>query len=195
MPNHTGRLVLTTVDPFAEPDAALLAGALAESGFIGAPIGSPLAEREGVYAVGPHFLDLLTFSGCAVSIAAAPANTPTSASGAAFCSVELSRLAPSPRLLCGRNTRPPRCPVCRERLADWRRLILAAPEPPPGVTCPRCGASHPAWAWDWKEQGGFGRRFVLIEEVFPGEAVPTPRLFGVLSGAGGSGWRHFFVQD
>lgn len=196
MPNHTGRLVLTTVNPFAEPAAVLLAGALAESGFIGAPIGSPWAGRDGAYAVGPHFLDLLTFSGCAVSIAAAPADTPTSVPGSAFCYVELPRLEPSPRLLWGRNTRPPRCPACRERLTDWRQLIGAAAEPSSsGVICPRCGASHPPWVWDWKEQGGYGRRFVLIEEVFPGEAVPTARLFGVLSDAAGSGWRHFFVQD
>jgi hypothetical protein len=188
MPNHTGRLVLTTVDPFAEPDAAPLAAALAACGFIGAP----LTGRHGSFAVGPRFLELLTFSGCAVRIAAAPGDSPESA----FSYVELPPPAPFPRLLWGRNTRPPRCPACRERLADWRRLIRAvAASLPPEVVCPRCGAAQPPWAWDWKEQGGFGRRFVLIEEVFPGEALPTPRLLGVLSDAGGSGWRHFFVQD
>jgi hypothetical protein len=36
---------------------------------------------------------------------------------------------------------------------------------------------------------------VLIEEVFPGEAVPSPTLLRLLADNAGGPWRHFYVQD
>lgn len=188
MPNHTGRLVLTTADPLAGPDPALLIAALSASGFIS----GPLPGRRAAFAVGRNFLSLLAFSGCAVAIAADPATAP----GSAFCHVALPAPTPAPRLLWGRNTRPPRCPACRARLADWQRRVLDAPlRPLPGLTCTQCGETRPPWRWDWKEQGGYGRQFILVEEVFPGEAVPTAPLLEILIDASGSGWRYFYVQD
>lgn len=188
MSNHTGRLVLTTADPLAGPDATLLIESLARAGFIA----DPLPGRRDAYAVGANFLSLLTFSGCAVAISTVP--RPDAATE--LCHVRVSNLSALPRLLWGRNTRPPRCPCCRVRLPDWRRRIADRPDQTrPGVTCTACGDTRPPWRWDWKEQGGFGRLFVLVEEVFPGEAVPTPPLFDLLTDACGLGWRHFYVQD
>jgi hypothetical protein len=188
MPNHTGRLVLTTADPQADPAPALVAAALSEAGFIGPRLSLPGLA----FSVGPRFLSLLAFTGCAVAIVSAPSGT----GGVPYCHVRISELEPVPRLLCGRNTRPPRCPACRARLGDWKmRLDAWAERPQMGLGCPACGASRPPWRWDWKEQAGFGRRFVLVEEVFPGEAVPTRALLDCLTGACESGWRHFYVQD
>lgn len=51
------------------------------------------------------------------------------------------------------------------------------------------------WDWDWKGNAGFGRFFVQVEEIFPGEATPTTALTGVLEQATGAPWRHFYVQD
>jgi hypothetical protein len=48
---------------------------------------------------------------------------------------------------------------------------------------------------DWKQQAGFGRRLIEVEEVFPGEAVPTQSLLDLLKRASGSGWRYFYIQD
>jgi hypothetical protein len=188
MPNHTGRLLLTTVDPQAAPDAALVIAALSGAGFIADPLRGP----DRAFAVGPAFLSLLAFTGCAVAIASEPGddgNTPC-------CRVSLPPLASAPRFLWGRNTRPPRCPVCRALLHDWgRRLQGWSDHPHRGATCPSCGETRPPWRWDWKEQAGFGRLFVAVEEGFPREAVPMPRLFDVLTRACGSGWRHFYAQD
>jgi hypothetical protein len=188
MSNHTGRLVLTTADPLTSPDAAPLIAALSACGFIG----DPLPGLGAAFAVGRDFLSLLSFGGCAVAIATAPGDDRQ----AAFCYVQLPDPAPAPRLLWGRNTRPPRCPGCRARFLDWREHILERSSSLlTGVTCIQCDERRPPWCWDWKEQGGFGRRFILVEEVFPGEAVPTARLFQVLTAVSGSNWRHFFVQD
>jgi hypothetical protein len=134
----------------------------------------------------------LSFAGCAVVL-------PTPSAGQADepgCHVSLSGPAPAPRLIFGRNTRGPRCPWCRARLRDWRDRTRDWLERPSfGQQCPSCGRIGPPWRWDWKHEGGFGRLFVLVEEVFPGEAVPTQRLFDLLTRACGSGWRHFYVQD
>lgn len=188
MPNHTGRLVLTTVDPLASPDQALVAGVLSQAGFIGAP----LPGFEDAFAAGPELLDLLTFAGCAVAVPVHPAP----ASGGPFCYVRLPAPSPAPRLLAGRNTRAPRCSGCRARLRDWRERAPGwRDHPHAGVACPACGETRPPWRWDWKQQGGFGRLFVLVEEIFPDEAVPSLRLHDLLTHACGSRWRHFYVQD
>lgn len=63
------------------------------------------------------------------------------------------------------------------------------------IACPACGEASPPWDYDWKEQAGFGRLFVRIEEVFPGEATPTPALMALLAEATGYEWRHFYLQD
>lgn len=188
MPNHTGRLILTTVDPLAAPDAELAIDALSGVGFIGAP----LPGLETVFAVGPSFLSLIAFSGCSVAIDADCGED----GQAPCCRVRVLPVSDAPRFLSGRNTRPPRCPACRAPLRDWARLVQDWPlHPHRGLRCSNCGQTRPPWRWDWKEHGGFGRLFVAVEEVFPGEAVPVPALLDLLTRACGAGWRHFYVQD
>ncbi len=183
---HTGRLVLTTADPHAGPRPGPLLEAMTQMGFIGARLGG----QEDAFLVGPDFLSLVAFAGCAVRIETRPG-----ASGA-LCHVRLPPLAPQPCLYAGRNTRAPRCSGCRGRLSDWRaRTAVWRARPESCVVCPHCGDTSPPWCWDWKRQGGFGRRLILIEEVFPGEAVPTQSLLDGLAQVSGTRWRHFYVQD
>ncbi|MBK1699881.1 hypothetical protein [Thiococcus pfennigii] len=183
MARHTGRLVLTPSDPRAAPDPVRLHDALTAVGLLGAPLGGP----PGAYRVGPSFLALITFAGCAVHV-----DTEARDEGAGpFTHVRLGGPLAEAQLRVGHNTRPPRCPTCRERLADWR----AALDPGQPLTCPGCATSAPACAWDWRAQAGCGRLFVDIEEVFPGEAVPTQALMGALEALGAGPWRHFYLQD
>ncbi|WP_295405519.1 hypothetical protein [uncultured Thiocystis sp.] len=193
--NHTGRLILTPEDPNASPDGAALIAALARAELIGEQL-EGWSDRLGAgpsgaaYRVGAAFLSLVSFTGCAVKIATAPDPR------APFCHLRFPPLAPHPQLYAGRNTRPPRCRDCRGRLEDWReRAARWASQPELYVTCPSCGATRLPWQWDWKEQGGFGRRAILVEEVFPGEAMPTDALLDLLRAASGTGWRHFYVRD
>lgn len=188
MSSHTGRLVLTPVDPMSSPDREGLIQRLGEGGLLG----RPLPGLADAFAAGDDLLGLVVFAGCAVTVAVAPGADPESP----FCHVVIPPAAPWPRLLMGRNTRPPRCPACRARAMDWRdRADLWLRPPIPGLVCRGCGESHAPWEWDWKQQGGFGRLLVLVEEVFPGEAVPAPRLLALLSGASGQDWHHFYIQD
>lgn len=198
MPLHTGCLVLTPVDPLDLPDRSEVRRVLAGAGLLAEPIPGrthePPGDASGAdverFRVGPRLLELLIFAGCAVRIDTAPGD------GAAFCHLRIPPPAPTPRLLAGRNTRPPRCPRCRVRLGDWRsHLSHWADGHDLRVSCPACAHAGPPWDWDWKQQGGFGRVFVMVEEVFPGEAVPTPALLDLLQDLAGTPWRHFYVQE
>ncbi len=183
---HTGRLVLTPVDPQV---AAAHERVIATARDLGL-IGPALPHREG-FAVGPKFLDLIAFTGCAVQLNLEP---PTS--GAAFCHIRIPPPAPSPRLLSGRNTRPPQCPACRRPLRQWRDQAAHWDQASiPLLHCVDCGEQTQAWAWRWREQAGFGRAFVLIEEVFPGEGTPLPGLMRGLETIGAGPWHRFYVQD
>lgn len=185
-PNHTGRLVLAPRNPLAYPDRDQLIRTLSEAGFIAATI----ADRDCAYQVGDAFLELIAFVGCAVSIATDPMT------GGAFCHILIPPATAVPRCCHGRNTRAPRCPSCRGRLPDWQSHVASwALGPNAGVTCPKCGQSRVLWQWDWKQQAGFGRQLIEIEEVFPGEAVPTPGLLNQLERASGYAWDFFAVQD
>ena len=186
MSAHTGRLVLSPQDPFLLPDRTLLTASLTEARFLG----SPLVGCDAAFAVGERFLQLVTFAGCSVRIELSPdADAP-------FCYIRFTGPFERPTFLSGRNTRPPRCPHCRTPWRDWKHALLD--QKIAGATqipCPACGQASPPWAYDWKQKAGFGRQFVQVEEVFPGEAAPTPGLMDLLEGSSGYEWQHFYIQD
>lgn len=183
---HTGRLLLRAQDPFLLPEREFLTARLSEAGLLG----PPLAGRNDAFSVGERFLQLVTFSGCSVRVELSPAGD------ASFCHIRFTGPFRRPVFLSGRNTRPPRCRSCRSPLWNWKEVApawdKAAPAP---VSCPSCGETSPPWEYDWKEKAGFGRLFIQIEEIFPGEATPTPELMALLADASGCEWRHFYFQD
>ena len=186
-PLHTGRLVLTPSQPEQVVPIKPLADQLRSIGFIGAA----LAGRRDAFATGEHFLRLLAFTGCAVQFDRAP-----TAPDDAFSHIKLDCGHAAPRLLTGRNTRPPRCPSCGKALTDWRSQIQHWQlHQPPILRCPHCINSAPGWRWNWRQHGGFGRSFILVEEVFPGEGAPLPALLRSLHRLGIGDWHPFYVQD
>jgi len=186
MSAHTGRLLLTMQDPFLLPEQAPLTATLSEAGFLG----PPLEGRNEGFAVGERFLQLVIFAGCSVRIELSPMGE------APFCHIRFTGPFRRPVFLSGRNTRPPRCRNCRGRLRNWQAVLSDRDNAGPGqITCPACGEASPPWGYDWKGQAGFGRLFLQIEEVFPGEATPTPALMGLLEASNGCKWRHFYIQE
>jgi hypothetical protein len=176
------------------PDRDRLVRILSEAGFIT----DRIPDRECAYRVGPEFSSLIAFAGCAVAIASDPQT------GDPFCHVVVPPPAPHPRRYHGRNTRAPRCPGCRTRLSDWPLRVeqIEQSAKTPGsdrqasiLVCPSCGERRRMWSWDWKQQGGFARLLIQVEEIFPGEAVPTDGFLDLLERESGCPWRHFYVQD
>jgi hypothetical protein len=186
MTPHTGRLLLSPHDPFLLPDRTLLTTALADAGFLG----GPLSGRASAFSVGERFFQLVTFAGCSVSLELTPDG------GTPFCHIRLSGPFERPKFVSGRNTRPPRCRNCRSLLKNWQKMLSSGKElGPASIPCPACGEAGPPWTYDWKEKAGFARLFIQVEEVFPGEAAPTPALLGLLDDSTGCKWRHFYIQD
>ncbi|MFZ1538952.1 MAG: hypothetical protein WAT23_16420 [Chromatiaceae bacterium] len=181
----TGRMLLTPTDPLLAVDSTTLHADLKAIGFIGEPLPNP----SSAFLVGKNFLSLLIFAGCSVNLALEP--TPA---GGPFTHVRLLGPLPRPALLQGRNTRPPRCRVCRALLRSWAQDLLINHETLE-LSCPACGSTRPSWEWDWRDQAGYGQSFITVEEVFPGEAEPTPTLLTALEAITASPWRHFYIQD
>jgi len=195
MSNHTGRLVLVPRDPRCAPDRNALTRALTAVGLLGPPLTPPQgrsSKADGdAYAVGQAFLQLVAFTGCAVQVAVAP----ESAADRPFCHIHIVGPAPETEVLIGRNTRPPRCPACRTPLRDWRETMGPRARAEKSLVCTACGSSSPIYAWDWKESGGCARLWLKLEEIFPGEAMPTDTLMQHLAEVTGNPWRHFYIQD
>lgn len=181
---HTGRLLLTPANPLLAIDTAAVQTELKAVGFIG----EALPGLDSTFVVGKNFLSLLTFAGCSVNLALEPRPD-----GGPFTHVRLLGPLPRPTLLQGRNTRPPRCPSCRALHHGWTEILQ--PHHSQDLTCPACGSTRPCWDWDWRDKAGYGRSFIAVEEVFPGEAEPTPSLLVALNALTGSPWRRLYLQD
>lgn len=181
---HTGRLLLSPSNPLLAVDPLDLQADLEAIGFIG----DPLPDPGKAFLVGRNFLSLLTFAGCSVNLTLAPTTA-----GDPFTHIRL--LGPWPRtaLQHGRNTRPPRCTACRALHQGWAQELTSNSEIME-LSCPACGSTRPPWEWDWRNKAGYGRNFIAVEEVFPGEAEPTPSLLRALETMAGP-WRHFYIQD
>jgi hypothetical protein len=189
-PLHTGRLVLTPESPYQIPkDLAALIADLHEIGFISAPlVGS--GER---YLLGDNFMQLVTFMGCSPFIQLEPG-----APEQPFCHFAIDGPSTRPRLLCGKNTTPPRCANCRKRLTEWHSTFEIWRQQAPGwqANCPHCGHAQDPATYDFRQSAGCGRLFLLLENIFPQEAIPAPALLDRLKTAsGGHPWHYFYQQD
>jgi hypothetical protein len=183
----TGSLIFRA-PPGSVPDASLMERLLLKIGMIG----PAYAGKELGFLVGEHFLQLVTFMGCSPYLQLEP---PVDGSSR-FCHIHLLGPYPHPRLLHGANTRPPRCPGCRKRIAGWQEKLTRWERNPAeaNIECPHCRRHSTPLELDWQRNAGVSRFFIRITEVFPGEAVPVPALLEQLKGAGGE-WDYFYITS
>jgi DNA-directed RNA polymerase subunit RPC12/RpoP len=189
-PLHTGRLVLTPEDPYLRPGKP--AGILAQLHDIGF-IGDRLADNDNRYLLGDSFMQLVTFMGCSPSLQLAPGEPEQP-----FCHLLIDGPSDHPRLLWGRNTTPPRCANCRKRLQGWQTTFEAWRQEPPGwqAACPYCGHRQDPATYDFRQSAGCGCLFLLVENIFPQEAIPSPALLNRLQATTDNRpWRYFYLQD
>jgi hypothetical protein len=178
-----GSLFLHPVDAGASCPRDLLVDTLRRLGMIDAA----WAGAGNAYLVGHGFLQLITFMGCSPRVELEP----PAGGDTDFCHIVVHALD-GPRLLAGTNTRPPRCPACRKVIAiDVASLLRDRPGRP--VVCNHCHARHSLDGLGWRRDAGFGRLFVEIRSVFPGEAVPVDRLVNALAGTTGCHWDYFYL--
>jgi hypothetical protein len=134
--------------------------------------------------LGEQFLSLITFMGCSPFVRLEP----DSPDDAGHCHLTLVGPLPEPILRQGQNSRPPLCGNCRKPIPEWRHY-----KPEDALKCPRCGTANPADRLDWKHNTGIARLFIEIHNIFPGEAIPTPKLINALGSLTSSEWDYFFL--
>lgn len=187
--SQTGRLLLAPDSLERMPPAPLVVACLRETGFVGRPLD---VGNLDVFLVGDNFLQLITFMGCSPHIELEPPGD-----GGSFCHIRLIGPLPDLQLMRGENTQPPRCVQCRGRLSDWQEQVAgwcAHPERC-DVLCPRCGHRQRPVELGWRRNAGFGRLFVAVEDIFPGEAVPVPSFLQGLQKTTGVVWNYFYIRD
>lgn len=188
----TGRLLLTPEDPMVAPSSARILRRLDSAGLLS------IEESFGTgqFRTGERLFEYIAFTGCAVRLDSVESSAPG-------LSISIEGPFRRPQLRCGRNSRPPRCPRCRQPLPLWQEQCfdLSAVEVNESIllSCRSCGSELPAEDWAWGRQAGVGRVFIAIAPIFPGEGRPLPALFSVLEGIAATAavcpWRYFYVQD
>lgn len=183
-------LVLHVRDPAYIPaSVADIEQVLMQVGLIGTAWGDSTQRR---YLIGEHFLQLVTFLGCAPAIELEPP-----ANGhAEFVHVGISDISPVSRFMVDTQDVLPRCPHCRKRYEDWQSAIQAWRIDPAYLTqCPACHKSLSPMELDWRQSAGFGHFFISIFNIYPREAIPTEALLLALNKATDQGWDYFYIRD
>ncbi|WP_428605102.1 hypothetical protein [Sedimenticola sp.] len=164
------------------PALPALLARLAQTGLTGVP----LKDAPNHFLAGEHLLQRLTFLGCSPNLPLVSDDTADDA----VCTVQLLGPYPTPRLIGGSNSRPPRCHHCRHPYDNWRDHLSDIEQE---VCCPRCGHRCAWHELNWRQMAGAGRLFITISQVFPGEAVPTAGLMETLQQTG-EPWDYFYAQ-
>lgn len=194
--SHTGCLMLVPgLSNEKVPEIMPLLDYLQHSGFISTSLmeqGTPHS-----FLVGDAFLQILTFMGCSPHI-----NLEPTTEDKKFCYVRIDGPWPLPELRYGQNTQMPRCCACKGRVMttslpehswhQWLPSWLADPYSY-SITCTRCGQRQRPLDLNWRREAAFGHLFIVVENIFPGEAIPIPAFLAGLHNTTGVFWQYFYV--
>ena len=181
-----GTLAIFPADADAAPPPEALLKQLRQIGLCD----SPIKQRQHRYSAGPHFINLLTFVGCSPHIRLQP----TDDNDQDYCHIELLGPLAQTGLLRGSNTRPPRCGACRQAIDDGSAPKAHSTPPAATITCPHCQYHNTPAQLNWRQQAGAARMFILVHNIFPGEAIPTEGLLSALDQVH-PGWHFCYVQQ
>ncbi len=175
-----GKLILYPTDTEATPpEAKALINSLNMLGLIGRPMDSD-ANR---FLAGERFLQLISFVGCSPAVCL----NPREERATGFCHLSICGPFDSPRLVFAQDCRPPRCSACQKTIPNWKEFADNQE-----ITCNRCGESQRAEKIAWGRRAGYGRIFIEIHNIFPGEAQPVGELLNKLQTKTGLSWNYFF---
>ena len=183
-------LVLHVRDPAYVPaSVADIEQVLVKVGLIGTAWGDSTQRR---YLIGEHFLQLVTFLGCAPAIELEP---PVNGH-AEFVHVGISDIYPAPQFIADSQDVLPRCPYCRKRYKDWQSAIQSWQIDATYQTqCPTCHERLSPMQLDWRQSAGFGHFFISIFNIYPREAIPTEALLRALNKATDQSWDYFYIRE
>ena len=149
-------------------------------------IGEPLAKDKEQFLTGERFLQLVSFVGCSTNVCL----TPKPGNDRNFCSIAITGPLQQPTLIWDSNCRPPRCPDCKTPITNWQQHIELDK-----LKCSKCSKELQLGEISWGRQAGYGRIFIEISNIFPGEARPTQILLEDLTRTTGTDWSYFYTQS
>ena len=135
------------------------------------------------FLTGKRFLNLLTFMGCSPNI---QIEFDKQHPDKAFCSVNIVQTV-DPLLIVSNNIRPPKCPFCKKSVSIWQRF-----QQNQLFNCPHCQQPIQINTLNWKQQAGFAQTMIIIDNIYPQEAQPTPALVNKLNQQTGANWQYFY---
>lgn len=192
------KLLLLPVDPLCPPlNCEQLASELQRIGLIGKPVA--LAD-EVFYPTGDNFLQLISFLGCSPMIELEPpagrATLLADSAAGKFCHLFLS-CSKSLSFRADSQCPPPRCPGCRQPVADWQTAIEAwkGNRSLSDWTCTSCGFTGKLTGLLFRKTAAFGRTFIEIRGIYPSEAVPTDALLDRLQHLSGGPWKSVYLRE
>ncbi len=138
------------------------------------------------FPAGDRFLDLIIFMGCSPAVQLEPG-----AQGSAHCYISLQQ-HPSPgQLYAGSQSRPARCGLCKAPIETSRLLGCIEKQRLP--TCIQCQAELNWSDVTWNKTIGMARVALVINNIFPHEAVPADELISTIKNGSGINWRYFYI--
>lgn len=177
-------MVLHPVNPWAIlQDPSLLLDALRELGLIGVSF-SHFGELH--HKEGPRFRELVVFK--------AP-GPPSGRLQPAF-HVSLLETTADATFLGAANARPPQCPMCHGRFADWRAQLIEWQRDRRRYAwaCPKCGRKLEIQQLDWLGTGGVARYSLDIWGIHEGEAHPSEELLRFVRRQTFEDWTYFYYR-
>lgn len=192
------KLILLPADPLCPPvNCEQLAGELQAIGLIGEPVA--LAD-EVFYPTGDNFLQLISFLGCSPMIELDPpadrATLLAASAAGKFCHLFLT-CTQSLTFRADSQCPPPRCPDCRQPVAEWHTAIETwrGNRAQCDWTCARCGFTGKLTGLLFRKTAAFGRTFIEIRGIHPSEAVPTDILLERLQRLVGGPWKTIYLRE
>lgn len=156
--------------------------ALMEIGFI------TKAFKSNSFYAGDNFIDLIVFLGCSPDIQISPDENK------AFCSVHFSDIKPHSRYLGHCDSISPRCPVCKSSAKNWKNTDNWQ-IPTSQYICNTCHTASALSDLKWKQQGGYGRFSISINNIHPHEAVPAEKILQALSDVTQFKWTYLYANN
>lgn len=151
------------------------------------------------FYVGNHFLQHISFMGCAPAVEFVPPDREQVSNGQPekptswdqFTFIVLPEPFNEPNWLADLEMAKTTCPQCGKRFSQSAEYIdeLAA-----NLTCPHCYFQAPVCEFNWREYGGCARTMISIVNVYPKEAIPSGNLLNQLKELTEVAWRYFYIN-
>ena len=149
-------------------------------------------KQQTDWLAGDNFLKLITFMGCSPYIEFEPPESGEEN----FCFVRLLGPYDKRQFIFGKNVRPPQCSHCFGKTDKAANLpIQTKSNPEDNWTCPSCNKSSHLADLNWRKQAGAASLFIVINSIFPSEAIPGNELLNALKASTNCDWKYFYLQE